>query len=397
MTLENKNQKPRLYFIDFARSIAILMMLEGHFTGAALAAEYRQDSYWLYSFWHNLHGLTSPLFFTTSGLIFVYLLTGAKSDTPFFQNERVKKGFKRVLELLFWGYFIQVSIFTIAKDIYYNAHWHLEWVFAFHVLQSIGVGIFLLLTLFGLKKLIGFGAMHWYYLSGAIGILIAYAFLKNYIQLDEASQQLGNSPKFWPNGFPSFIQNMFYGQFSDFGILRYSSYVLLGGTIGSIVRTYEHLSKRIWFILSFIVLGIMLNFIQPVLAGLDHWIESTGLLSKSVLELDNTHFARFGQVLVVLGSLMLLDSKFNINFPRFLKLGQNTFPIYVVHVIILYGGIFGFGLVPYAFSKNLDPYASISISILAMGFFFVMTQYIEELETLYDKLLIALKIKRKKV
>jgi len=92
-----------------------------------------------------------------------------------------------------------------------------------------------------------------------------------------------------------------------------------------------------------------------------------------------------------------LDSKCNINFPRFLKLGQNTFPIYVVHVIILYGGIFGFGLVPYAFSKNLDPYASISISILAMGFFFAMTQYIEELETVYDKLLIALKIKRKKV
>ena len=153
MTTEKKTAKPRLYFIDFARSIAIIMMLEGHFTGAALANQYRDSSNWLYALWHNLHGLTSPLFFTTSGLIFVYLLTGAKPDLSYFENERVRKGFKRVLELLFWGYAIQLSFYTIGKDIYYGSEWHLDWLYAFHVLQSIGIGIFLLLVLFGLKKI----------------------------------------------------------------------------------------------------------------------------------------------------------------------------------------------------------------------------------------------------
>lgn len=393
--MNNKQKKPRLYFIDFARSIAIIMMLEGHFTGAALANEFRDNSNWLYSFWHNLHGLTSPLFFTTSGLIFVYLLTGASTDIAYFKNDRVRKGYKRVQQLFFWGYFIQLSFLSLGKDIYYGSSWHLDWFYAFHVLQSIGAGIFLLLMLFGLKKIINLGAMHWYYLFGAISILVAYAFLKDYIRNDNIQILNGKNPSYWPRGFPKVIQNMFYGPFSDFGILRYSSYVLLGGVIGSLVRTYEKYSKKIWFGLSFMVLGLCLNlFIQPLLHFLDNLIESSRIIGHSVLELDATHFVRFGQVLMILGLLMILDSRMNINFPRFLKMGQNTFPIYIIHVIILYGGIFGFGLVPFAFNRSLDPYSSIAISALAVLFFFIMTQYIEPLESFYNRILIALKLRR---
>jgi hypothetical protein len=142
-------------------------------------------------------------------------------------------------------------------------------------------------------------------------------------------------------------------------------------------------------------LGLCFNlFIQPVLHILDGAIESTGIIGHSVLELDATHFVRFGQVLMLLGALMFLDSRVNINFPRFLKMGQNTFPIYIIHVIILYGGIFGFGLVPYAFNRSLDPYSSAAISALAVFFFFLMTQYIEPLEAFYHRILVALKIRR---
>jgi hypothetical protein len=226
-------------------------------------------------------------------------------------------------------------------------------------------------------------------------ILIAYAYLKDYIQTDEILINKGKNAHYWPHGFPKFIQNMFYGPFSDFGILRYSSYVLLGGVIGSVVRSYEQHSKKAWFSISFILLGLCFNlFTQSVLHSLDGTIESVGILKHSVLELDTTHFARFGQVLMVLGSLMFLDSRININFPRFLKMGQNTFPIYVVHVIILYGGIFGFGLVPYAFNRSLDPISSAGVSVLAVLFFFLMTQYIEPLSSLYNGILIRLKIKK---
>ena len=356
MTTEKKSAKPRLYFIDFARSIAIIMMLEGHFTGAALANQYRDGSNWIYALWHNLHGLTSPLFFTTSGLIFVYLLTGTKADQRYFENERVRKGFKRVLELLFWGYTIQLSFHTIGKDIYYGSEWHLDWVYAFHVLQSIGIGIFLLLVLFGVKKIIKVGAMHWYYLLSALVILIAYAYLKDYIQTDEASVAKGNAPSYWPHGFPKFIQNMFYGQYSDFSFVRFSGYTLLGGMVGSIIKTYEVHAKKWWFGLSFIIIGIALNmFIIRILNNADHMLSALHFFGKTYLALDSTSFVRFGQVLLVLGVLMLVDANIKYKPALFLKLGQNTLQIYIVHVIILYGGIIGFGLKPLVFDLDKTP------------------------------------------
>ena len=104
-------------------------MIEGHFTGSALSKVYRNDNYLLYNIWQYIHGLTSPLFFTITGVIFVYLLS-ANNSASFFKNERVKKGFRRVLELIFWGYFIQLNLWSISKSIYYGIKLSVEGYFA---------------------------------------------------------------------------------------------------------------------------------------------------------------------------------------------------------------------------------------------------------------------------
>lgn len=312
------------------------------------------------------------------------------------ENERVKKGFKRVLQLLFWGYFIQLNVFSLLKSFYYGSAWKPDWFFAFHVLQSIGLSIFLLLIIYGIRQLFKIGRMHWYYLFFAVLILGFYTVMKAYIQSDEKSILAGASPAYWPQHFPSFIQNMFYGKFSDFAIVRYAPYVLLGGMLGSIVRTYEKHSKKLWFGGTFVGVGILLMFfIQPGLRSLDSMIEYLNWSNQSTFELACTHLIRFGQVMVLLGILMVLDSRVNINYPRFLKMGQNTLPIYIIHVIILYGGIFGIGLIPNAFDQNLNLYASIAISISAIVTFFIMCQNMESLEKFYFGLWRKLKLKQK--
>lgn len=55
-------------------------------------------------------------------------------------------------------------------------------------------------------------------------------------------------------------------------------------------------------------------------------------------------YGRIGQVIIVLGILMFIEKYFNIKESLFLKVGQNTLSIYIIHVIILYGGVIGFGL-----------------------------------------------------
>lgn len=391
-------KRPRLKFIDMSRSLAILLMLEGHFTGAALANEYRKDDYLLYKIWHNIHGLTSPLFFTVTGVIFVYLLS-VNNTLPYFHNSRVKKGFKRVLELLFWGYFIQLSLWSIIQSFYYGSKFHLEWFYAFHVLQSIGVGIFFLLVIYGIFKWINKGALHWYYLVSGLLLFVGYSSMKNYIQLDEQAiaEGLQKGPKYFPHNAPALIQNMFYGKFSDFSFLRYSGYTILGGMLGSIIRTYENKTKEWWFGTTFLVAGIIISiFIQPIFRNIDNFTEWIGITEKGFYELNATAFIRYGQVVSVLGIFMLIDKYVDVKAKLYLKLGQNTLPIYVVHVIILYGGIFGIGLKPIVFDENLGPWIAAGISAIAILFFTLMVHYIEILEDKYETFIRLITFKKKK-
>jgi len=376
--------KPRLYFIDMARSIAILLMIEGHFTGSALSWEYRKYEFFAYKFWHILHGVTSPLFFTVTGIIFVYLLTARGQDVGYFQNPRVKKGFKRVLTLLFWGYLIQLNLGSIIKSIYYSVPIYLDWFYAFHVLQSIAIGLFILLVIYGLYKLIKIGPFYIYCLLTAIVIFILYSMLKTHIEWDNkliANNLLDpNHRRYLPENAPSFIQNMFYGKFSDFNFLQYSGYTILGGMIGNLIRIYEKETKKWWFGASFIAVGIIFNFIVPMLYA-EH------LISREVFISISTYILRLGQVIGLIGILMLIDANIKIRATLFLKLGQNTLPIYIVHVIILYGGIFGLGLKPLLFNEDLNPYFSMFISLSAIIVFSVMVYFIEPLETMYIRVI----------
>nr|WP_294860307.1 acyltransferase [uncultured Fluviicola sp.] len=404
--------RPRLKFIDMARSIAILMMLEGHFTGSALADKYRDDSNWLFSFWHNLHGLTSPLFFCVTGVVFIYLLSRS-TDEPFFQNERVKKGFGRVRMLLFWGYFIQFDLITFVRDTYYGFEdlfkggtrgfvYHLDWFQAFHVLQSIGVGIFFLLLIFGIYKIIKKGPLYLYYLIGALIIFIVYGYLKEHIKLYGVSEGI-KTPKdpsaFIPQGAPKFIQNMIYGEFSDFSFVRYSGYVLMGGMIGAIIRHYEKNVRKWWFGVTFLAIGLFFNIAgQSLFHELDQFTNWIGLTAHGCFENNTTGFARMGQVAMLLGALMLVDSRFKINAPLFLKMGQTTFPVYIVHVIILYGGIIGLGLDPeHWYHRQFNPWQAAAISAFFITVFVFMVKYIEPLTELYYKVFGIFYPKRKKL
>ena len=94
--------KVRLKFIDMARSIAILLMLEGHFVDDSLLEIYRDDSNAIYYTWKFVRSFTAAIFLTVTGIVFVYLLLKNR-DQRWIDNLRIRKGFKRVIELLFWG------------------------------------------------------------------------------------------------------------------------------------------------------------------------------------------------------------------------------------------------------------------------------------------------------
>ena len=99
----------RIVFLDALRAFAILMMLQGHWMSGLLDVNQLDTTHWGYQFWLYCRGFTAPAFFTLTGWVFCFLLL--KNPLQGTQNPRIKKGLKRGVELLIWGYLFDIFLF----------------------------------------------------------------------------------------------------------------------------------------------------------------------------------------------------------------------------------------------------------------------------------------------
>ena len=343
--ISSTQPKTRLYFIDMARTIAILLMLEGHFVHDSLSPIYANDSYPAYVTWKFIRGFTSPTFLTVTGLIFTYLLLGNEQYT-FWQNMRVRKGFKRVTELLFWGYLLQF--------------------YAFHVLQCIAIGILTIILLYGMFRLIKVIPLWIYYFLA--GTLLFYS------QLFFGS--LGTH--YWPENAPTFIQNMFHGPHSEFPITPRMGYTMYGAMLGVLLYHYKNYVKTLAVILGIFGVGLLIFFgIKPFLLSLQN---IPGLQDIAFYKMDWL-LGKLGMVLVILAILLGLETyvlqikKDNL----FLKIGQNTLSIFIIHMMLLYGSVIRIGFNDFLREK-LGPYEVIPYTLGFWLIFIVFVYYIDEIK-----------------
>lgn len=349
-------QKTRLYFIDIARSIAIFLMLEGHFVDNGLMDVYRDTNNDIYNAWLFVRGFTSPIFLTITGIVFTYLLVG-NNHLEYIKNNRIKKGYKRVVELLFWGYLVQV--------------------YAFHVLQCIGIGILSILILYGIYKAVKIIPLWVYFFFAGTIIFSSYIVISSW-------------PKeyYWPESAPIFIQNMFHGKYSVFPILPRMGYTMYGAMIGVILYTYKSKVKEWSFILSVFLIGAFLYFfLKDVLLILD------GIFAHPIYHLYKVDwlYECLGMVLIILSILIALEKFIGEIKPNlFLKIGQNTLTIYILHMVVLYGSITGFGI-NRVIHKNLTPWQILPATICFVLFFIILIYYLDEIKLKLDFILKPIK------
>ncbi len=349
-------QKTRLYFIDIARSIAILLMLEGHFVDNGLMDVYRDTNNDIYNAWLFVRGFTSPIFLTITGIVFTYLLIG-NNHLEYFRNNRIKKGYKRVVELLFWGYVVQV--------------------YAFHVLQCIGIGILSILILYGIYKAVKIIPLWVYFFFAGTIIFSSYIVISSW-------------PKeyYWPESAPIFIQNMFHGKYSIFPILPRMGYTMYGAMIGVILYTYKSKVKEWSFILSVFLIGAFLYFfLKDVLLIID------GIFAHPIYHLYKVDwlYECLGMVLIILSILIAIEKLIGELKPNlFLKIGQNTLTIYILHMVLLYGSITGFGI-NRVIHKNLTPWQIVPATICFILFFVILIYYLDEIKLKLDFILKPIK------
>ncbi|TAI48349.1 heparan-alpha-glucosaminide N-acetyltransferase domain-containing protein [Flagellimonas allohymeniacidonis] len=326
--MKKKEETERLYFIDAIRTGAILMMLQGHFVAALLADVYRDKGNLIFSIWSYLRGITAPLFFTVSGFIFTFLLV--RDYHQGFSNPRVKKGFVRGVQLMVIGYLLQIRLSSVYKGSINNSY------DIVHVLQCLGLSIILILVVylvfFKLKKTV-------FSLFLCSMTILLFAFKSSYEQWDYSL-------------IPDFFSNYFTkANGSVFTIAPWFGFVSFGSFLAVIFANYH---KRPNFYRYAIITIVCMGF---VLVANSYEIirdikELTGLQFFQDALQNAFLFARLGIVLFVFALFMLFRHFFK-NKPL-LRIGQNTLPIYVLHSVVLYGSITGFGLSRF-FYHSLSP------------------------------------------
>lgn len=353
---------PRLRFIDMARAVAILLMLEGHFVDVTLAPQFRDATHPAYIVWLYGRGLAAPLFFTVTGLIFAFLLSGAK-EPGFWAVKRVRKGLLRAVEISAWAYLLQVD-FKKLPGVFHGV-WD-PWLQGFHVLQCIAVGLILMIAIFGLVRNAGPGALAAAYMAAGLGDFLLAVWLANH-------------PGMVPAAAPAWIENALKGPTSVFPVAPWLAFTFYGAAVGVLVRHRGGGNESGVSPWPFLVFGMVLKnagwWFDRWIGG--HWLDVLGITGEGRVVPQIVH-GRVGEILLLLGALVWIERRFRSCPDWFLAIGRNTFPIYVGHVIVLFGGIFGISLLK-VWGQSLNPWQAGLGALAFCAAFALFAQTVEPL------------------
>ncbi len=326
-----KQQTNRLYFIDAMRAWAILMMLQGHFVDGLLDPAFRDASEPVYQVWLYFRGITAPVFFTVSGFIFTYLLIRVPQTG--LQNPRVNKGLKRGLQLLAIGYLLRLNLFGLLQGKLYDSFYLVD------VLQCIGLSILGVIGFY----LLTVGKRRWVFPALLLGSTLVL-FL-----LEPAYKQLAYP--FLPDALENYLTKV---NGSIFTIIPWFGYSTFGAFLSVLFTRFKNARYLYPVAIGIsLVSGFLLLASSPAFAAMAEWTGSS--LFKEIFN-NNYLFIRLGNVMLVFAIFMAL--RHFLKSPALLKLGQNTLSIYVIHFVILYGSLTGFGLY-YFFNHSIAPIVAV--------------------------------------
>lgn len=372
--MQETNPKNRIVFIDLMRAYAILMMVQGHLVDSCLDPIYRDPNSLIYTMWNFMRGMTAPVFFFSSGMIFTYLLMKEEDKSgKGFKNTRVKKGFSRFTSLIFIGYLLHFNFWILwdlldgKLDKNYNS------ILTIDVLHIIGTALLLIVLTYLLAT----------YLRTKVYILMLIgAILTFYYYPDIEPFDFSYLPEFLSNYLAK-------GKQFSFTIIPWVGYSLFGSVLGIFVWTKPKSINSYLLAFIFLVSGFLLHFYSTDML-LDLY-RFTGWINFKKLAFNNYLFYRLGHVFIVVSIFMVINNVFK-NIPSLIpKIGSETLTIYIVHAFVIYGSIFQFGIVQ-NFGGTLTPWQCLALALVLEIFFVTLVYYIKPIRAYLKELRIKLKL-----
>jgi hypothetical protein len=331
-------------------------MLQGHFTDTMLARVHRDPAEPLYALWAFMRGMTAPIFFSVTGLVFVFLLLKEDQDC-WWRNPRALKGLRRGLFLVFVGYLLKLHFPGLLKGKLWAS------TFVVDVLHIIGISLLALIGLYAIARLARL----------SLPLLLAIGGVSFFL-LNPSMRAID-----W-TFLPYYLANYFTkANGSIFTIIPWVGYAMLGGVLGWHARRHTELYRTYWWPGFLLLAGLMIHFSSARI--MENLYQLSGWRNFEILAGGNNLFWRFGQVLVVVALFVWIEQYFK-RFPRlFLKIGMETLTVYNVHYILLYGTWFGVGLNTY-WKGQLNPIENTIGAALFLAFFILLIAHIDRIRAL---------------
>jgi uncharacterized membrane protein len=312
--------QPRHLVVDFARVLAIILMVQGHTLDVLLAPAYRQGTF--FELWLFFRGLTAPTFFVLSGISFT-LATMRRWDSYLGFSAPLFKRLRRYVFFICLGYVMHIPVRTYHDIRWLDTLGWLSW-FQVDVLQCIGV------TLAALQLLILIARTPARFAKIAVGFGAAIVLL---------------APIVWGIGWnrylPLWVSSYFSGQDGSlFPLFPWSGYVFFGVGLGYLYaqRTMNAaplpLRPLAWGGALLLLGGLCLQRIPLTLyVNIDFWKTS-----------PNLFLIRIGCICLLFTILAATVRKLPIPAQATHALARESLTIYFVHICILYGSLWNSGL-----------------------------------------------------
>ncbi len=337
------------------------MMLQGHFIDTMLAPVYRDPASPLYAAWAYMRGITAPLFFFSSGLVFTYLLS--REIRPLSGHPRLYKGLQRAAQLLALGYLLRINFLGLISGGPFQ-----PWYWGADVLHIIGLSLVVLCGLYAAHRLSGMPLAP---LLGLSGLLVFYA--EPYV-----------SSSYWlvlPDPLAAYLINLGY---STFTLFPWLGYALLGGMAGAVLARHTALASKPWMPLVLIAAGMLLHHFSgtwlAAAAGL------SGLPGLERWRMENNHLLlRLGDAWVIIGLIMGLCRVLPRVPALVSRIGRETLLIYSVHYVLLFGTWLGVGIRSLG-AKAWAPWpAALGAGLFVLSFV-LLIRYLDQLEAAWSRL-----------
>jgi len=367
-------------------------MLQGHFVVLWLDDRINKNTNYGLHVYESVRGVTAPLFLTITGIVFTFLLFRGNLES--FNQERFKKGKKRIVILLVWAYVLQINFHSIYSGIKY---WKTdkpildqlqkmigERFFTFHILHSISFGIlFILLIYYLFTKFKAFNKIGLGFIIGAFIFFAGHSFFNDYFNKHDQIS-------FLPLG----ISNIFGGKNSVFSIFPFGAYVLSGAYIGYKLAHNENLFHQKKSVLKILLSAVALLILGLIIPKYLNVFLGPVIGDNKYFTCTITFFLRFSEALLVILLIAWISTKIKNIHPFALKIGQNTLSIYIIHSIILYGCMSGYGIDTLSTYINKhpewmylkSPIYTVSFAIFFLSLFILQIAFFEKLNNLFFRI-----------